>query len=184
MIQNVWLGLEHDLQAFINPLKIGNQYLNFALGRYLADLPDGLGKNPGAAEIVVVAIHAGHHRVLQAQSGYGFGHPARLVPINGLRPAFGHGAKSATPRAQVAQQHEGGGAMVPAFPDVGTLRRFANRMQMELPRQFFQLMIVLAHRRLGAQPSRFRLGTRWRERDLDEFRRGGHAPSFYLKSVS
>jgi hypothetical protein len=84
--------------------------------------------------LIVVAIDAGHDRELQRQLLHGFRHAARLCKIDGLRTAFGHGAKAATPGAQIAQQHEGRGAMVPALADVGAVRRLANRVQAQFAR--------------------------------------------------
>ena len=50
----------------------------------------------------------------------------------GCGPPLGHGAKSAASRAQIAQQHEGRGVMVPALADVGAVRRLTNRVQIQL----------------------------------------------------
>ena len=80
----------------------------------------------------------------------------RLVEIDGLRTSLRHGAEAAAPRAQIAQQHERRGAMVPALADIGAVRRLANRMQVQLARQRLQVVIVLAHGRARLQPVRLR----------------------------
>ena len=85
----------------------------------------------------------------QPQRGDGFGHAARLVPVNRSRTPLGHRAKAAMPRADIAQQHEGRGVMVPAFANIRTLRRLANRMQPKPARQFLKVMKVVAHRELS-----------------------------------
>ena len=36
-----------------------------AAGHPLTNLADGFGKNPGASEVIVVSIHAGHNRMFQ-----------------------------------------------------------------------------------------------------------------------
>src|SRR6185437_3520093 len=64
--------------------------------------------------------------------------------------------------------------MVPAFPDVWTLRRFADGVQLQLTRQLLQLVIVLAHRRASLQPLRLRLRHTWGKIDLYEFGKGCH----------
>ena len=47
---------------------------------------------------------------------------AWLILINCFGTALGHGAKSAAPRAEIAQHHEGRRLVVPAFADVGAVR--------------------------------------------------------------
>src|SRR5207237_10905944 len=46
-----------------------------------------------------------------------------------VRPAGGHIAESARPRADVAEDHEGGGAAGEAFRAIRTRERLAHRMQ-------------------------------------------------------
>ena len=140
MIQHVGLRVEDNLQGFIDSLEIRNQNFHPAIRHQLANLADGFGENARAAQVVVIAIHAGDDRVLQAKSSDGFGHAARLVPLNGAGLAFGHSAKTAAPGADIAQQHEGGGAMVPALADIGTLRRLANRVQSQAAGQFLEIV--------------------------------------------
>ena len=84
-----------------------------------------LSKCPRAADQIVVAIDAGDHGMLQAQRGHGLGDAARLVKIDRLGAALGHGAESAAARAQVAQHHEGRGLVVPALADVGAVGALA-----------------------------------------------------------
>src|SRR6185437_15424262 len=96
---------------------------------------------------------------LQAEGGDGLRDAARLVEVDRLRPALGHSAESATARAQVAQHHEGGGLVVPAFPDVGAVRALADRVQIERSRQTLERVEILPYRGARLQP--VRLG-RWR----------------------
>ena len=65
----------------------------------------------------------------QAKLGYGIGHAARLVKINRLRAALGHGAEAAAARAQVAEHHEGSSLLVPALAYIGTLSGLADRVE-------------------------------------------------------
>ena len=153
-------------------LEVGNQHFDAAVGRHAADLLDGHGEHARAAQVVVVAIDAGHHRVLQSQLRHRIGNAPRLVKINRPGMSLGNGAEAAAPGADVAQQHEGGGAMVPALADVGTLRRLAHRVQAEPARQLLERVIVLAHGRARLQPLRLGPGTPRRRVDLDQGR--GH----------
>src|SRR6202043_1732292 len=115
---------------------------------------DGLGKDFGPANVVIVAVHAGHDGVFQAERGYSLCYSARLVPVDGLRPSLGHGTKTAAARADITQQHEGGGAMIPALADIRTLGRFANCMQSQTASQFLEIVKVVADGSFGAQPIR------------------------------
>ena len=148
--------VEDNLQRFVETLKVRDQDFHTAIRHQLADLANGLGEDSSTTQIVVIAIHAGDDRMFQAQSGNRFGHAARLVPLDGSRPAFGHGAKTAPPGADVSQEHKGGGAMVPALADIGTLRRLTNGMQSQPAGQFLEIVEVLAGRSFGPEP--FRLG--------------------------
>jgi hypothetical protein len=131
------MNVENYLQGFIESLEVGDEDFYAAVGRDLANFANGFGKNSGAAEIVVVAIHAGNYSVLQSQGGDSFGDAAGLIEIDGLRAAFGYGAKSATASADVTEQHESGGAVVPTFSDVGALSGLADGVQSEAAGQLF-----------------------------------------------
>ncbi len=111
-----------------------------------------IAKTARTTDEIVVAIDAGDDGMLQAKCGHGFSHAARLVKIDRLRAAFGHGTKTAAARAQVAEHHEGGGFVVPALADVGAVGAFANGMQIEGARQPLEVVVVLAHRCARFQP--------------------------------
>ncbi len=83
----------------------------------------------GAAVGQVIARDRSNHHVSQAQSHGRFGHAVRLIGFQRLGLALGHGAKSAGPRADVAQDHEGGRLLRPALHAVGALGAFAHRFQ-------------------------------------------------------
>ena len=107
--------------------------------------------------------------MLQAERGYCFSHAARLVEVDGLGAALGHGAESAAARAEVAEHHEGGGFVVPALADVGAVGAFADGVQAERAGQALEVVVVLAHGGAGLEPLRLG-GGRWRAgADLDEF---------------
>jgi len=66
VIQYVGFRVEHDAQRFFYPLEIRNQHFHAAIGREFANLADGFGKDAGAADVVIIAVHTGHDGVLQA----------------------------------------------------------------------------------------------------------------------
>ena len=79
----------------------------------------------------VVAIDRGDDDVLQAERADGVGDARRLVEVERRRPPVRHGAIAARARADVAENHEGGGAVVPALADVRAARLLAHRVQAE-----------------------------------------------------
>src|SRR5208283_663990 len=183
VVQDVGPRAHHNAQRLVQSLKIGDKNLDAATWHAPADLANRFGEHARAAYVVIVAIDAGDHRELQRQLFHRFGDTARLVVINRLRTALGHGAKSAAARAQVAQQHERSGAMVPALPDVGAVRRLADGVQLQLARQGLQVVIVLAHGRARLQPLRFGSRTVRSGLDLDEFGSRGHRnPLLYKRA--
>src|SRR5205807_9970705 len=95
-------------------------------------------------------------------------------PVNRLRPSFRHRAETAAPGANVAEKHESCGAMVPALADVGTLSRFAHRMQSQTASQLFQVVEIVAGRSLRPQPLRLRHARRRAELDLNQLGSTGH----------
>src|SRR5215831_13103202 len=95
----------------------------------------------GSAIGKIVAINTGDHHVAQSHL---LSHPRDVswlfrVEYPGMS-AFGNRAEAASARAQVAENHEGGGAAMEAFVKIGTARRFTNRMQIEAPELGFQIV--------------------------------------------
>src|SRR5208283_1657263 len=162
------------LQRFFEALKIRNQHFDAAIWNQLANLANGFRENLGAANVVVIAIHAGHHGMLQAKRGYSLSHPARFIPVDGFGPALGHGAEAAAAGADIAQQHERRRLVIPALPDVRALCRLANRVQPQSPREFLQIVEVLADRRLGSQPLRLGYAQRCAKLYLNQLRSSRH----------
>ncbi len=156
VIEHVRTGVEHRLQRFRLALEIRDQHFDPA-GRHQRPRPaDGLGENRSAAILQIIAIDRCDHDVIQSQRMDGVGDALRLVEIERDRLAMRHGAIAARTRADIAQDHEGGRAVVPALADVGTMRLFANRVQAEAAHQPLQTLVVRRARRAHLEP--FRLG--------------------------
>src|SRR3546814_625917 len=77
----------------------------------------------------VVAIHRGDHYILQAHDVDGFGEVGRLQRVDGAGATKADIAKRAAARADVAQDHKGGGAVAEAFGQVGAGGFFADGVQ-------------------------------------------------------
>src|SRR5439155_12734536 len=99
---------------------------------------------------------AGDDGEFKSQGGAGFGDAAGLVVIDGQRTAFLYSAESAAARTHVAEDHEGGGAAVPAIANVGAGGALTHGMEVQFLHQLFEVVIVFAYRSGGAQPDRSR----------------------------
>src|SRR5579872_225610 len=179
VVEDVRVRVEDDAKRFLQALKVGDENFDAAVGRQFANLTDGLGKNSGAADVVIVAVDARHHRVFQSQSRHGFGHMARFVPIDRFWTSFGDGAETATPRADITQQQKRRSLVIPALPNVRTLRRLAHSVQSQPAGQFLQIMEVVADRGFRPQPLRLWRAQRGAKLNLDQLGRSVHSFRFY-----
>ena len=121
-------------------------------GDALPELPDRLGEDVGAAVGQVVAGDARDDDVLQAQSGDRLGDAARLVIVEPGRAARLDVAEAAGAGAGVAQDHDRGGALVPALPDVRAVGLLADGVEVQAAEQPLEVVVVLARRQLRLDP--------------------------------
>jgi hypothetical protein len=66
--------------------------------------------------------------MLEPERGDRFRDAPWFIPLDGARLPLGYGTKAATPGANITQEHESGGAVIPALPNIGTLSRLAYRV--------------------------------------------------------
>ena len=156
MIQHVGIGIQDDPQRLFQTLKVGDKNFDAAIRRQLANGMNGFSEDARAADVIIVAIDAGHHRMLEPQRGHGLSYAAGLFPVDGFGTPLGNGTKSAAARADIAQQHERRGLMIPALANVRALCRFTNRVQAQASRKLFQIVKVISHRSFCPQPLRLR----------------------------
>src|SRR5207247_4702965 len=123
-------------------LEIGNQYLDTAVRLAHARLANDSGENRGAAVGEIVPIDRCDDHVTEIQCVDGAGHAHRLHFVDRARPPMGDGTIRARARADVAENHERGGAVMPALADVRTLRLFADRVQVEVAHQALDTQIA------------------------------------------
>src|SRR6185503_135238 len=71
-----------------------------------------------AAVAQVVAVDAGDHDIAELEIRDGTGEVERLLGIRRQRLAVRHVAERAASRAEIAEYHEGGGALAEALADV------------------------------------------------------------------
>jgi hypothetical protein len=67
-------------------------------------------------------------------------------------------AVGAVSGADVAEDHEGRGAVLPALADIRAVRFFADRMEVQIAHQVLQADVVLSTRRLHFEPGRLSVG--------------------------
>ncbi len=80
---------------------------------------DAGGEMPCPAIAQIVTIDAGDHHVFQLHGGDGARQLCRFVCVRRQRLAVADIAERAAARAQVAEDHESGGAVAEAFADIG-----------------------------------------------------------------
>ena len=90
----------------------------------------------------------------QTEQLHGLCHPFRFIKIVARGTSGLYGTKRAAPGTNVAQDHESGGVLLPAFTNIGTVGTFAHCVQLMSSHQPFQLMIILAAGKTDFEPSR------------------------------
>lgn len=94
-----------------------------------------------------------------------------------------HVAERAAPCAEVAQDHEGSGALAETFTDIGTGGFLAHRVQFVLAQHTLDIVVALAAARLDAYP--FGLAQALLQlHDLDRIARGFACAGLFVFSVA
>ena len=143
----------HDVpQRRLVPVEVGDEHLDAHARHALPKLPDRLREDVRAAVGQVVAGDRGHHDVLQPEARDRLGDPARLVVVEPGRPAGLDVAEPAGAGARVAEDHDRGGALVPALADVRAVGLLADRVEVQAAEQALEVVVVLAGGQLRADP--------------------------------
>ena len=137
------------------PRKSGVSTSTAVPGLRLVDRRDHPGEVAGAAVGQVVAVDRGDHGVAEPHDRHRLGHVLGL--LRDRRPACGtaggHGAEAAAARADVAEDHEGGGAVLaPALVDVGAAGLLADRMEVQAVHELADLVVGGRGRETDPQP--------------------------------
>ena len=154
VVEDVRPGVHHDPERRFRALEVGDEHLDRGLRQPSPDLGDAAGERLGAAVGQVVAVHRGDDHVLQSHPVHRLGQSYRLERVEGRRSAVGDRAVGAVPGADVAQDHESGGLVLPAFADVGTAGLLADGMEVELAHHGLEVRVVRASRGLDLEPGR------------------------------
>ena len=146
VIEDVGPGVHHDPERPLGALEVGDQHLDRGLGQAPPDLGDAAGERLGAAVGQVVPVHRGDDHVREPHALHRLGQADRLERVERLRRAVRHRAVGAVPGADVAQDHEGGGLVLPALADVGAARLLAHGVQPQLAHHALELHVGRARR--------------------------------------
>ena len=126
--EDVESAVDDRLDVGHHALEIGRQRLDRGCGIEALDLAHARREVRGAAVGQVVAIHRRQHDVLELHQLHGARGIGRFVGIEpATRVAGIDGAEAAGARADLAHQHDRGGAGIPALADVRALRFLADR---------------------------------------------------------
>src|SRR6185312_12451254 len=112
-----------------------------------SDLADGLGEDGGAEVGQVVAIDRRDHDVSQLHLLDGRRDARRFLDVVHGRTSVRHRAVRTISRADVAENHERGRTMLPAFADVRAMRFLADGMQAKFAHERAQALVILSARR-------------------------------------
>ena len=126
VVQNVRFGIEHDTEWLFETLKIRDQDFDATPRSEQANLANRFGKDFCATNIVVVTIDAGYNGMFDPEGRDRLGHTGGLFIIDRLRLSLGYSTETAAPGADVAQQHESGRLVIPAFAYIRTLSGFTH----------------------------------------------------------
>src|SRR5215217_5011546 len=152
VVEGVRPGVDDGLYSVPISLEIRRENLDGAAGDLGPDLAYGGGEDRGPAVLQLVAVHARYDGVLEAHLFGGVGHAPRFVEVELRRLAGEDGAEAAGAGADVAQDHEGRGAVVPALADVRAARLLADGVEVEAAHGLSYIAVALSHGRPGFKP--------------------------------
>jgi hypothetical protein len=152
VVEGVGPGVDDGPYGGPVPLEVRGKDLDGAAGYLSPDLADGGGEDLGATVFQLVAVDARYDGVLEAHLFSGVGHAPGLVEVELGRLACEDGAEAAGAGADVAKDHEGRGAVVPALADVRAAGLLADRVQPQAAHGLFYVAVALPHRRPGFEP--------------------------------
>jgi len=158
VVKNVRLGVEDGVEVVEFTLPIGREDFDGGLGVAVADGADGGGPDGGAAVGEFVSGDGSDHAMAQAHFSDGISNAGRFAEVEFRGAAGLDGAEITGARADVAEDHHGGGAAGPAFPEVGTLRALADGVEFVFIHERADGLVAGAAGEFGAEPGRFTRG--------------------------
>jgi len=162
--------------------KIRDKHFHFATGNAATDFLDGAREILRATIGLVIAIDAGDYSVAKTHASHSFCDTKWLFFI-GRADWFArrNRAEPAGARADVSEDHEGGGAVLPAFAHVGATSAFADGVQIERAHDALEILVAFTAKKFDTQPVRAGVdaGRRYRRRGSvgDDVEGRGHKRS-------
>lgn len=138
VIENVRTGIHDHLQSPVAIIEIGHEHLDDDAGIDGAHGLDGMLKVFGATIAQIIASDGGDDHVAQLHAASGLGDAEWFVGFEGIGLCGLHGAKSTGAGAFFPRDHEGGGALTPAFPTIRALGLFADGDELEVGDERFR----------------------------------------------
>ena len=134
--------------------EVGNQHLDPAIRKLLPDAVDAGCEDISTTIGQVVAVHRCDDAVAEIHRLYRIGQPFRFLQVDADGAPRSNGAVVASPRADVAQNHESCGTSTPALSDIGAMCFLAHGVQLLAAHEILELHIPWASGHLHLQPIR------------------------------
>ena len=160
------LFVEDELEGVPVAAEIGDEHLDIGAGGLEANLADGVGPDGGAAIVEFIAVDAGDDDVLEVHGRDGRAHAGGLFKIERRWPAGGDVAESAGASADIAEDHDSGGAGGPAFAKIGAFGALADGVQALVVDEVEELEVFAAGGHFHFEPGGLALG--------EDVQRNGH----------
>ena len=152
VIEHVGGGVDDTVQCVFAMHEVGREHLDRRAGRR-ADFADAAGEMLRSAVGQVVAGHAGNHHMPQPQPPGRLGNAPRLVRFRRRRAAVLDRAEPTTPRADLAENHEGGRLLGVTLHAIRTAGLVADRLQVQFLQQPGREVVGVARRHIALQPT-------------------------------
>src|SRR5580698_1309243 len=147
--------VDDDFNISQHALEVGCERLDGGLRITRLDSPNASRVVGSAPVLQVVPVDGSEHDILQLHQ---LNSMCRIPGLIGIQPAARitrvDCAEPARARTNSAHEHDGGGAGVPALPDVRALRLLAHRREPVLFDDSLHALEAHARRRLGPEPGR------------------------------
>ena len=152
VVVDVGLGVEDDIDVLHVAFEIGHQ--NFDRGSGAAVLDGANRHRPDGGTTVgeFIAGDTGDDAVFEIHLRHGVGDAGGFAEVELCGTASLDRAEIAGARADVAEDHHGGGAAGPAFAEVGALRALADGVQFVLVDELAGGVVAGAGRQFGSEP--------------------------------
>ena len=162
VVVDVGLGVEDDIDVLQVAFEIGHQNFDRGSGAAVLDGTDGHRPDGGATVGEFIAGDTGDDAVFEIHLRHGVGDAGGFAEVELRGAASLDRAEIAGARADVAEDHHGGGPAGPAFAEIGALGALADGVEFVFVDEFARGEVAGAGRKLGTEPGRFARGVHQR----------------------